>query len=879
MKNLLILIFTLLLTSLPVSAQEDVYDVISLSDGTVITSFDVFSDAQSFMNEQEDAGIVYQNQLIAMKDGVVVLDHSSCTVNIDTIDQKTDTKGYVNGCYGNDGLYLRTNSTGKWILMLQSGARVWVHRDDVTLVPYDSEMKLSSYFVDEGRLFHQIRTRWLMNDYGSLIDLGQAPDYLEEDQIYLSYDGHYFYNDFLMMSHDMKFERSNLALNHGNPYFNYFMMLPHRSISNHTLEDAESVFKSLNMTDKPTFYMDQNKDSINDVLTCTQFADSLDSFFYTQAEFGSNALLMMALAMNESAYGNSSLAYRRNNLFGHAAYDSDVEGNARRYLDTDSSVISHAKNYVSLMYANPDKFMYHGSFFGDKSCGMNVSYASDPYWAEKASQHAYELDEAAGFKDFDQEALAIVQDELKIRIYDASLKNIKTTIVNQNLMSFVILDELDEFYLVQLDEIFEGLNHQTGSYDYLENTGYLKKEVCDAVLNEEMIHQNELDTVYFKAVSGTFKDGRSTKLLQFKKGSDLICETPVKKDALFVSWNKVKDHVYEAVYREIDHIEMQTMPPQTVELNVHLDLTGGSIKVIYQDGSEEIIPLSMSMVSGYDLSLAGEQTVTVSYGGSTCSYPLTVSQHLDDVRNEVFDLINQVLLFDLNQVRTEDELALLLRLKDLMQNEFYPVLTMNQITQLERIYASAFNDVWSIIIKQNDYDLELSGLHLSKDYGSSLYRLFLKDTIHLAIEEIEASTLLKKTAEAQGWQIESEFELSMTINRNNEIWEGPILFSIERPDDSMKTYRVLTLSNQHVIECHTSVSVDRIRFKALAPGEFILVSKSSVNTYDLPSSEEVTTPLSNGIDIDLLVKTGSAVCLFVLLMAIGIVMNLKRKVH
>ena len=56
--------------------------------------------------------------------------------------------------------------------------------------------------------------------------------------------------------------------------------------------------------------------------------------------------MMLALSMNESASGRSSLSFTRNNLFGHAAYDSDVEANAKRYFKLSSSILSHAKTYV-----------------------------------------------------------------------------------------------------------------------------------------------------------------------------------------------------------------------------------------------------------------------------------------------------------------------------------------------------------------------------------------------------------------------------------------------------------------------------------------------------------------------------------------------------
>ena len=37
--------------------------------------------------------------------------------------------------------------------------------------------------------------------------------------------------------------------------------------------------------------------------------------------------------------------------------------------------------------------------FGSKALGMNVRYASDPYWGAKAAGHFYRADKYLGFKD------------------------------------------------------------------------------------------------------------------------------------------------------------------------------------------------------------------------------------------------------------------------------------------------------------------------------------------------------------------------------------------------------------------------------------------------------------------------------------------------
>lgn len=859
-----------------VHAENEQYDVILISDDSVIASFSDFIDAVELMNENKDYAVIYNGQMIAMHEGVVVLDHDQCTVNIDVIYEKTDERGYINGCYGNDGLYLKTNSTGKWILMLQSGAQVWVHRDDITLVPYNNDLSLSSYYVKEDHLYHQIKTRWKTNEYGSLIDLGPAPEQLSEDMLYFSYDGHFFYDDFTLMSKDMKIEDNNHAVNSIFPYYNYFMMLPHRSYSSITFDEVNELFSSMKMNSKPVYYLDQNKDSINDVLTFSQYVNSLDSFFYTQSEYGSNALLMLSLSMNESASGRSSLAYRRNNLFGHAAYDSDVEGNARRYLNVESSVISHAKNYISLSYANPAKFTYHGSFFGDKSCGMNVSYASDPYWSEKAAQYAYELDEKFGGKDYNSEALAIVIDEKDIIIYDETLEDGLAAIENQMIMSFVILDEIDNYYLVQIDESIYGFENQKGSYDFRLNTGYLEKSIVDVVLNKDKIHRSKFDVILFDADTGVFKDGSSTKMLQFENGSEVICETPVKEHAVFERWNQLTDNTYQAQYREIDHIEMGQMPPQIVELNVPLDLSNGSIQVTYKDGGTEVIPLTMSMVHGYDLSKAGEQNVTVTYGGSTCSYSLIVSEQLDTIRKEMISLVEKVLTYDTETERSEDEFQTMNQLKDLLIHEFYPVFTMKQITALDKVYETVSHDNYSVIIKENEYDLAVSGLFFANNLDSSNHH-FLKNTIHLSIESTKSSDLLKETALSHGWEIVEGFTLEMSLNRNKAAWKGPMIFSIARPLEKNKTYSLFYLSNDEVIQCHTAVYLDRIRFKALHPGEYLLVSKDTVNDYDILAPVEVLTHKHNGVDYDLLMKSGSAVSIIVLMILICIVLNIKSK--
>jgi hypothetical protein len=55
-----------------------------------------------------------------------------------------------------------------------------------------------------------------------------------------------------------------------------------------------------------------------------------------------------------------------------------------------------------------------------------------------------------------------------------------------------------------------------------------------------------------------------------------------------------------------------------------LDLTGIELTAAYSDGSSEIIPVTVDMVSGFDSVAAGQKTVTVTYQGKTATFMVTV---------------------------------------------------------------------------------------------------------------------------------------------------------------------------------------------------------------------------------------------------------------
>ena len=76
---------------------------------------------------------------------------------------------------------------------------------------------------------------------------------------------------------------------------------------------------------------------------------------------------------------------------------------------------------------------------------------------------------------------------------------------------------------------------------------------------------------------------------------------------------------------EVGSISMNTLPSKTSYTQGEaFDVTGASITVIYTNGSSETIDVTADMVSGYNASSVGTQTLTVTYSSKTTTFTVTV---------------------------------------------------------------------------------------------------------------------------------------------------------------------------------------------------------------------------------------------------------------
>ena len=108
---------------------------------------------------------------------------------------------------------------------------------------------------------------------------------------------------------------------------------------------------------------------------------------------------LVGIAINESGWGTSWICRNKNNIFGLNAVDSAPGISADTYASIDDCIRSFMKEWMDEGYLDSSDWRNHGTYLGDKSSGINVSYASDPYWGEKAAAHAWNLDFIGGNKD------------------------------------------------------------------------------------------------------------------------------------------------------------------------------------------------------------------------------------------------------------------------------------------------------------------------------------------------------------------------------------------------------------------------------------------------------------------------------------------------
>jgi len=254
-----------------------------------------------------------------------------------------DILSYVN--QGSIVTYDGSKSKGSRLAVSISGLSGYMNQSDLTLVEEGSEF-IPHYTTDGRFLYHELSpyTSIRVAPHTSAMKIGKK---------YYSKDGEHF---------------------DGFTIKNRFLFKNLTEPTNYSADELNRVYSMMNIRN-------------------SRLAGKGAIFKEAEKRYGVNALYLMAHSALESAWGRSQIANDKNNFFGIAAYDTSPYDSAKKFDDVDKGILGAAKwireNYI-------DRGRDH---LGNKATGMNVRYASDPYWGEKIASIMMNINSRLGGKD------------------------------------------------------------------------------------------------------------------------------------------------------------------------------------------------------------------------------------------------------------------------------------------------------------------------------------------------------------------------------------------------------------------------------------------------------------------------------------------------
>ena len=382
-------------------------------DGSLvkIECYDNYQAAKDVMNNTQN------DNLVIIEKGMII-DSKYAVVDYD-VDLSKSTNGYIdvyvsknsnttNGYYLNAGTpdeaaMLEVDYDTKRVKIKVAGLTGWINKYDNTLKLYDIVPLVwvktpQSYTVTDNALVHNFPGNVYGNKGTSSLTIDKKPSMLDKGTYY-SYDGHYFYLNMKLLLDDYKNGNYSHAVNKDVPYYNYYQYLSFRS---KTTYSSENINQYISM---------RTSDSESKMLNTGVY------FINTQNNYGINAALMMAIGMNESGKGTSTIAKTKNNLFGLNAVDKTPGESANYFASVENCIDDYGYTWLSYGYIQSGDYRFKGANLGNKSQGLNYKYASDPFWAEKAAAYYYDLDSMFGFQDYNTYQLAVLNNDYSNTVY------------------------------------------------------------------------------------------------------------------------------------------------------------------------------------------------------------------------------------------------------------------------------------------------------------------------------------------------------------------------------------------------------------------------------------------------------------------------------
>ena len=259
------------------------------------------------------------------------------------------------------------NADGEKLSYISQGSVVWLDKDRKS---------------DDKRLAITISG---LSGYMKTEDL-QALDASKDFIPYYESDGHRFYH-YVAQNASIPVAAHLSDMEVGKKYYsadglhfdgfnleNPFLFKELTEATNYSAEDLDKVFSLLNINNS----LLENKGA---------------TFKEAEEHYHINALYLLAHSALESDWGRSKIAKDKNNFFGITAYDTTPYLSAKTFDDVDKGILGASK-WIKENYIDRGR-----TFLGNKASGMNVQYASDPYWGEKIASVMMKINEKLGGKD------------------------------------------------------------------------------------------------------------------------------------------------------------------------------------------------------------------------------------------------------------------------------------------------------------------------------------------------------------------------------------------------------------------------------------------------------------------------------------------------
>ena len=259
------------------------------------------------------------------------------------------------------------NADGEKLSYISQGSVVWLDKDRKS---------------DDKRLAITISG---LSGYMKTEDL-QALDASKDFIPYYESDGHRFYH-YVAQNASIPVSAHLSDMEVGKKYYsadglhfdgfnleNPFLFKDLTEATNYSAEDLDKVFSLLNIDNS----LLENKGA---------------TFKEAEEHYHINALYLLAHSALESDWGRSKIAKDKNNFFGITAYDTTPYLSAKTFDDVDKGILGATK-WIKENYIDRGR-----TFLGNKASGMNVEYASDPYWGEKIASVMMKINEKLGGKD------------------------------------------------------------------------------------------------------------------------------------------------------------------------------------------------------------------------------------------------------------------------------------------------------------------------------------------------------------------------------------------------------------------------------------------------------------------------------------------------